>query len=138
MRFLTGLMLEPASAVEKLEKLQHVNEVLTRFFAARGKAYVYEEGQKRRLLIGIVSTPKDLAENRQLTFRGYLQGVRHPELNETLQYPGPPFHLSETPWRIRRRPPLIGEHNEATAAVSAPGLPTRLHFARGDRQRIQR
>jgi crotonobetainyl-CoA:carnitine CoA-transferase CaiB-like acyl-CoA transferase len=113
MRFLTGLMLEPASAVEKLEKLQHVNEVLARFFAARGKAYVYEEGQKRRLLIGIVSTPKDLAENRQLTFRGYLQGVRHPELNDTLQYPGPPFRLSETPWRIRRRPPLIGEHNEA-------------------------
>ena len=23
----------------------------------------------------------------------------------------PPYRLSETPWRITRRPPLLGEHN---------------------------
>jgi benzylsuccinate CoA-transferase BbsE subunit len=112
MRFITGLLLDLGSAVEKLQNLQHVDEVLRRFFAARDKGYVYEEGQRRRLLIGIVSTPKDLAENRQLAFRQYFQGVQHPELNDTLRYPGPPVRLSETPWRMRRRPPLVGEHNE--------------------------
>jgi len=112
MRFITGLMLDLGSAVEKLQNLHHVDEVLRRFFAARGKWYVYEEGQRRRLLIGIVSTPKDLSENRQLAFREFFQGVHHPELNDTLRYPGPPVRLSETPWRMRRRPPLVGEHNE--------------------------
>ena len=112
MRFLTGLMLEPESAAEKLQNLQHINEVLARFFADRGKRYLYEEGQRRRLLIGMASTPKDLAENPQLAFRQYLQAVHHPELGDTLQYPGAPVDLAETPWRIRRRPPLIGEHNE--------------------------
>jgi crotonobetainyl-CoA:carnitine CoA-transferase CaiB-like acyl-CoA transferase len=32
-------------------------------------------------------------------------------LGQSLKYPGPPFRLSETPWRIVRRAPLIGEHN---------------------------
>lgn len=111
MPFITGLMLDPATAIEKVQELQHIEEVLVRFFAARSKSYIYEEGQSRRLLIGIVSTPKDLVENRQLTFRQFFQAVRHPELNDTLQYPGPPVRLAETPWRISRRPPLVGEHN---------------------------
>jgi benzylsuccinate CoA-transferase BbsE subunit len=133
MRFLTGLMLEPASAVEKLEKLQHVNDVLKRFFADRSKWYVYEEGQKRRLLIGIASTPKDLAENRQLTFREYFQGVHHPELDDTLRYPGRPFRMSETPWRIRRRPPGVGEHNEEVYCSELGLQPEQLTllYARG-------
>ncbi len=112
MRFITGLFQDLSTAIEKVQKLGHIDEVLRRFFAARDKWYVYEEGQRRRLLIGIVSTPKDLAENRQLAFRQYFQGVRHPELDDTLRYPGPPVRLEETPWRIRRRPPLISEHNE--------------------------
>jgi len=112
MRFITGLFQDLSTAIEKVQKLGHIDEVLRRFFAAREKRYVYEEGQRRRLLIGIVSTPRDLAENRQLAFRQYFQSVHHPELDDTLRYPGPPVRLAETPWRIRRRPPLAGEHNE--------------------------
>ncbi len=37
--------------------------------------------------------------------------MEHPDLSDTLQYPGPPYRLSETPWAIRVRPPLPGEHN---------------------------
>ncbi len=112
MRFLTGLMLEPETAEAKLRDLQHINDVLIRFFASKSKWYVYEEGQRRRLLLGMASTPKDLAQNPQLAFREYFQAVHHSELNDTLRYPGPPVRLAETPWRIRRRPPLVGEHNE--------------------------
>jgi crotonobetainyl-CoA:carnitine CoA-transferase CaiB-like acyl-CoA transferase len=38
--------------------------------------------------------------------------VEHPELGDTLQYPGAPAKMKETPWKIYRRAPLIGEHNE--------------------------
>ncbi len=37
--------------------------------------------------------------------------MEQPELGDTLQYPGPPYRLSETPWTIQRPPPLLGEHN---------------------------
>jgi len=112
MPFLTSIMLEPETAAEKLSKLAHVHEVLERFIASKSKWDVYQEGQSRRLLIGIVSTPEDLVRNPQLNFRGYYREVHHPELADTLRYPGPPYVLSETPAALRRRPPLIGEHNE--------------------------
>ena len=112
MPFLTSIMLEPETAVEKLAKLQHVHEVLERFIASKSKWDVYQEGQNRRLLIGIVSTPEDLVRNPQLNFRRYYREVHHPELADTLRYPGPPYVLSETPAALHHRPPLIGEHNK--------------------------
>jgi crotonobetainyl-CoA:carnitine CoA-transferase CaiB-like acyl-CoA transferase len=38
--------------------------------------------------------------------------VEHPELGNSLSYCGPFVKMSETPLKIKRRPPLIGEHNE--------------------------
>ncbi len=116
MRFLTELILgamgQGAEAAEdKKARLLHIHEVLSRFFVSRGKWELYEGGQSRRLLIGIVSTPEDLVKNPQLTYRDFLQPVHHHALDDTLRYPGPPYRLSETPWAIRRRPPHIGEHN---------------------------
>ena len=111
MRFLTQVVLNPDSAKEKKPVLAHIDEALTRFYKSKPKWELYEQGQHRRLLIGIVSTPEDLAKNPQLEARRWFQPVRHDELNDTLRYPGPPYRLSETPWRIARRPPLLGEHS---------------------------
>jgi crotonobetainyl-CoA:carnitine CoA-transferase CaiB-like acyl-CoA transferase len=111
MPFLTGLMRNPATIADNIQLLGHVDQVLRRFIGGKGKWEVYEGAQRRRLLFGIVSTPEDLAENPQLLHRQWLTPVEHPDLQDTLQYPGPPYRLSETPWAIRGRPPLIGEHN---------------------------
>jgi benzylsuccinate CoA-transferase BbsE subunit len=111
MPFLTGLMREPMGFLSKMEALDHIDQVLRRFIAGKGKREIYEEGQRRRLLLGIVSTPEDIAKNPQLQHRQWLTSVEHPDLDGALQYPGPPYRLSETPWAIRRRPPLVGEHN---------------------------
>ena len=112
MRFLTAVVLNPASAKEKGPTLKHIDDVLLAFFKSKPKWELYEQGQRRRLLIGIVSNPEDLAKNPQLNARAWFQDIAHPELNDTLRYPGPPYRLSETPWRIVRRPPLLGEHND--------------------------
>ncbi len=111
LRELTLLWSDPEKLAGIQVKFQHVNEVLTRFYASFPKQYLYEEGQKRRLLIGPVNSAKDLMENAQLRGRNWFQSVDHPELDTTVEYPGPPFRLGRTPWRISRRPPLIGEHN---------------------------
>lgn len=111
LRFLQGLLQDTATLGQKIQMLSHVEEVLKRFIASKGKWEMYEGGQGRRLLFGIVSTPEDIANNPQLQYRKWLTPIEHPELQDTLQYPGPPYRLSETPWAIRRRPPLLGEHN---------------------------
>ncbi len=111
LRFLSVLVLNPEEAKPKLPILQHVDEVLERFFAGKTKWELYEQGQGRRLLIGIVSTPEDLAKNPQLNARHWFQEIEHPGLG-ALRLPGPPYRLSETPWRIDRRAPSPGEHTD--------------------------
>lgn len=88
-----------------------VDERLRAFLKSHTKQELYDGAQQRRLQLSMVSTIEDLLENPQLEALGYFVYVKHPELGATLKYPGAPYHLSETPWRIRERAPLIGEHN---------------------------
>jgi len=111
LRYLTSLVGEPDKLPERLKVLAHLYEVFSKFCASMSKWTLYEEGQKQRLMFGIVSTPEDLVKNPQLEARRWLQDVHHDHLDATLHYAGPPYRLSETPWAIRRRPPLPGEHN---------------------------
>lgn len=121
MRFLTQVVLNPESAKEKGPALAHIDAVLARFYKSKPKWELYQQGQHRRLLVGIVSSPEDLAKNPQLEARQWYQDIHHPELNDTLRYPGPPYRLSETPWRLTRRPPLLGEHTDEVLASLAGG-----------------
>ncbi len=109
--FLTSLTREPEKLGERLTMLGHIYGVFTRFCATMSKWTLYEEGQKQRLMFGIVSTPEDLAKNPQLEARGWYRDVAHEHLGGNVRYAGPPYALSATPAAIRRRPPLPGEHN---------------------------
>jgi len=93
-------------------RLAHIDEVLARFIKSYTKTQLYEEGQRRGLLVAPVNNPQDLFENPQLNYRRWFTPVDHPELATTITYPGPPYRLSEAPWRIRHHPPRIGEHNQ--------------------------
>jgi benzylsuccinate CoA-transferase BbsE subunit len=95
------------------EELAHVYGVLGRFFLQHTKAKLAEEAQRRGIILFPVHTVRDLLEHPQLLARSFFQLLEHPELDETLCYPGAPYQLSETPWQLRRRAPLIGEHNAA-------------------------
>jgi benzylsuccinate CoA-transferase BbsE subunit len=95
------------------EERAHVDEVLTRFFLQHTKDELCTEARRRRIMLFPVSTPGDLLNHPQLRARGFFVPLHHGERGETLCYPGAPFRLSETPWQLRRRAPLIGEHNDA-------------------------
>ena len=71
---------------------------------------IFHEGQRRRLLVMPVNTVEDLCTDEHLHARGYFVPVQHPALGDTLIYPGAPFVLSETPWRIAHAAPTLGEH----------------------------
>ncbi len=111
MRELTKLWSNPEKLAEVQQQYGHVNEVLARFYQRFTKQYLYEEGQRRRILIGPANTAKDLLNDAQLAARNWFQQVEHPELDDTVTYPGPPYRLAKSPWQIARRPPLPGEHN---------------------------
>jgi crotonobetainyl-CoA:carnitine CoA-transferase CaiB-like acyl-CoA transferase len=111
LRFLTGMVQQPGKLPEHLKNLQHLHGVFSRFCAGKGKWELYEEGQRRRLLFGIISTPEDLANNPQLQARGWYRKLPQNGAGDNVMYAGPPYRLSASPAELRRRPPLPGEHN---------------------------
>jgi benzylsuccinate CoA-transferase BbsE subunit len=75
------------------------------------KAYIYHEGQRRHIPIAAINSPKDLLENRQLLHRKHFIEVMHHLRQQSMLMPGAPYKLSETPWRLQRPAPRLGEHN---------------------------
>ena len=118
MAWLTQLMGNPAEAARVIPLIPHLNDVIANFFAEKSAREAYEEGQNRRLLIGIVSTPKDLAENAQLRARNWYVQFPEAPAGHATEFPGPPYRLSETPATVTR-PPRLGEHTDAVLATLA-------------------
>jgi len=94
------------------EEVDGWETVFERYLTAHTKEELSTEALGRNISLFPVDTPKDLSEDEQLASRDYWIEVEHPELDNSIVYPGAPHKLSETPWRISRRAPLIGEHNE--------------------------
>ena len=66
----------------------------------------YREGQRRHLAITPVRTVGDVVQDAHLAAREFFIDLAG------LQYPGAPYRLSETPWRLARPAPRVGEHND--------------------------
>ncbi|MBI3329066.1 MAG: CoA transferase [Nitrospinae bacterium] len=77
----------------------------------RSKQEIMERAQAVRVLATAVNTPEDLLKDRHFKERGFFVQVEHPEAGCVTQ-PGAPFRMSETPWRVRRPAPCLGQHNE--------------------------
>ena len=60
---------------------------------------------------GVVQTPEDLRNDPQLEHRGHFWMLDHPTMGRRA-YDGPSFRLSETPAKLRKAAPLLGEDNE--------------------------
>jgi crotonobetainyl-CoA:carnitine CoA-transferase CaiB-like acyl-CoA transferase len=82
------------------------------FFQNKTKAELLEEAFKRRVMIQPVNSPKDILGHPQLEARDYWQKLEHTDLGVTLRYPSRFCLLPETPGKLWRRAPLIGEHNQ--------------------------
>ncbi|MBI3954136.1 MAG: CoA transferase [Chloroflexi bacterium] len=98
------------------EQQRRLNELFAALCAKHTVAELVEPGQSRGVHIGPVNSARELAADPHLAARGFLRAVEHPELGGALRYPGAPFQLSETPWRVERRAPLPGEHNREVYA----------------------
>ncbi len=107
-----GFAAQLMSGQEPLSELARCIDAVDRFTRSHTKAELYERAMQRGLLITPVSTTADVAHSAQLAARAYWSTIPHPELGRTVTYPGPFAKFSATPIRYRRRPPLVGEHND--------------------------
>ena len=94
------------------EEMDRIAEPTARFFMSHTKTELLEGAVKHRILFYPQFTTANILESAQLRARGYWVEVEHPELGTTITYPGAFAQASETPPRISRRAPLIGEHNQ--------------------------
>jgi crotonobetainyl-CoA:carnitine CoA-transferase CaiB-like acyl-CoA transferase len=90
---------------------EHMFDVLDEWAKDYSVAELMEGAQLRRIPYAMVRPPEALVDDPQLNDRGFFPMVEHPELGQTFRYPGAPFFFTGSPWRISRRPPLLGEHN---------------------------
>ncbi|MBD1381700.1 CaiB/BaiF CoA transferase family protein [Metabacillus arenae] len=97
----------------RAERMEHVTDVLERFCNQFESEYIYHTAQSIGLPWAPVRAPEDMIHDKHLNEdRNVFASVYHPELNESLTYPGAPYKFYETPWNIKKRPPLLGEHND--------------------------
>ena len=90
----------------------HVAEVVRRWCAIKSSGELFHGLQKLRGVTGIIYAPEDVVNDPHYRERGFMVPVKHEEIGATFEYPGAPYRLTASPWRISRRAPMIGEHTE--------------------------
>lgn len=98
-------------ATQTQEMQDQIEIHIGNLFSMFTKEELYDQALKRGIMLCPVNTSKDILENAQLKERQFWVEINHPELSADIMYPGAFARLSETPLKIKRRAPLIGEHN---------------------------
>jgi len=76
------------------------------------KEEIYHKLASAGIPAGVVRSQSDLIEHdEQLKARGFFVEIEHPEAGKLI-YPSASYWLSDTPWRLERPAPAIGQHNE--------------------------
>ena len=76
------------------------------------KEKLFQQLQENTLAAAPVNTSEDLVHSAQMEARGFFAEVEHPEAGK-LRHPRVPYKFSETPSKVKRAAPLLGQHNES-------------------------
>jgi crotonobetainyl-CoA:carnitine CoA-transferase CaiB-like acyl-CoA transferase len=88
--------------------------------AASVSAYDYFIGcQRRGVAVGVIYSPEEAFEDEHFKARGFQVPVEHEDLARSFRYPGAPYRMTASPWRISRRAPKLGEHNDEVLGALA-------------------
>lgn len=93
------------------EEFDRMEVPISKFFMRHTMSELFDSALERGIMLYPVYSPKEIVEDPHLADREFWQQLEHPELNDTITYPGAFLKLSETFCGLRRRAPLIGEHN---------------------------
>ena len=103
----------------KLENVQNrhpLRPLLDRIIEARTSSFdtgsFFQEFQSHRLAASPINPVSAFVEDPQTKHRRYVVEIDHPYLGR-YRFPGDPYRFSESPWRVERGAPLLGEHQQA-------------------------
>jgi len=96
---------------QRQRELGYISDIVAAFCATRTSDELFHGAQARGMVWAPVRSPEENLDDEHLRDRGFFVEVEHPELGRKVTYPGPPYRFAKTPWAVRRRPPLLGEHN---------------------------
>lgn len=105
------------------EQVTAICQAFDRFFKTRTRAEIQERAVLRKILMAPCCTVSDLVSSPQLQSRGFWAGVKHPEIGDTILYPGSCARSSASSSNGLRRAPLVGEHNQVISAAP-PAAPS--------------
>jgi len=94
-----------------LSKKEEFDAVCTPFFLEHTRSEIHAFAREARIAIAPMYTAEDVVKDFHLHERGFFVEVDHPVVGKTVQT-GAPFKMSDTPWRMRRPAPVLGQHNE--------------------------
>src|ERR1044071_7326805 len=102
----------------KLEIVQNrfpLRPLLDKLIEARTSEYdvqaFFEEFQSQRLAAAPINSPSAFLNDEQTKHREFIVDVDHSYLG-CHHFPGDPYKFSESPWRIERGAPSLGEHQQ--------------------------
>ncbi len=100
-----------SSSITQAE-VDHRADLLEAFLKTRTKDECLERAVNHAIMLVPVNNVKEVVESPQMGYRGFFEKVDHPELGDTIIYPAFPVLMGGKYPSIRRRAPLIGEHNQ--------------------------
>lgn len=100
------------TAVLTQELVDRVEGTIESFVKTKTKAELFERAIKDKLIIAPVQDPRDILDDAQLRARHFWVQLEHKELSDKITYAEAFALCSETPLKLKRPAPRIGEHNE--------------------------
>jgi crotonobetainyl-CoA:carnitine CoA-transferase CaiB-like acyl-CoA transferase len=113
---LDGALRDPAVRADRRRFHAAMVTALERYCSLHTAEELYRAGQSAGFPWAPCRTADENLDDAHLHDRGFWVPVYHPELGRQFFYAGAPFIAPACPWRVARRPPLLGEH---TAEVLA-------------------
>ena len=90
---------------------QHIEGLIQEWALLHSRQEITDWGQAHHHPWGPVARPDELLGNDQLWDRGYYANVEHTGEGVTFVYPGAPYRMTQSPWRLRHLAPHAGQHN---------------------------
>ncbi|MBI2909237.1 MAG: CoA transferase [Chloroflexi bacterium] len=107
-----------------------VDALLEPWLMEHTKEEIFEICRKNAIPFTPVYNVEELVNSPQLEYRSFFPQVTHAEAG-TIKQAGWPFLFSETPWKLERPAPLLGQHNEEIYCG-------RLGYSKGDLAQLRR
>ena len=99
-----------ANRAQRAENGEELDRIVIESIKERGKWELFPKAAEYRMLFGLVQTPSELAQCPQLESRNFYREIEHPVMG-TVRVPSELFKLSETPYKLNRPAPTLGQHN---------------------------